>query len=646
MDRGRPGPRRPATVDDVVRRRRRRRRRRLRRRARARAAAPPARTPSTTVPPSCWPTRAERAGVPDATCWSPRWASDVVADGATPAGVDDVFAGVPAGRSARPSEDLLGPRAVCASTVLRPGSLTDEPGTGRVRSPTSVERGLGRPATTSPRSCVALLDEPRDGIVLELPSAGRRPVDEAGRRSTAPVGVAVRRHAHRHRRGPRAGRPPPRPVSCPRGATPSSASSATRAHEADLAAERRRHRSSSTSRRASVDDLAAVVVDADAVVFAAGAQGRQRRPRPQGTRSTGRPPSCSPTPPSGPAVRPYLLVSSMGVESVADGRTPDGRWTRSSSPTCRRSWPPRTASATGPAVDMTILRPGRLTDEPGTGRVDARARHAIRGISRDDVAAVMLALLDPRAPGHGARGGRRVDADRARRWRRPDGHSPAGAGDQRAGGQVRRRAGSRRAPASAHRPGATGTSLARSVRVEQRGRPLRGPPALADRRAARPTRLRTIEWQNASAEAAISTRLAGPDDVEGEQRADRSSRPRGGGRRRRSRARRAAAPAASGHRVGVERARPADGVGPAQRRRARPGRRSAGRRSAGPSALNRASKSGCASVDRGDGDVGRQHAAQPADQPVAPAPPTARGGRRSARPGRSRARRRRCARRR
>jgi hypothetical protein len=46
-----------------------------------------------------------------------------------------------------------------------------------------------------------------------------------------------------------------------------------------------------------------------------------------------------------------------------------------------------------------VLRPGLLTDDPGTGLVTL-ARHVDEGsISRDDVAAVMLALLDAPQPG-------------------------------------------------------------------------------------------------------------------------------------------------------------------------------------------------------------------------------------------------------
>jgi uncharacterized protein YbjT (DUF2867 family) len=46
-------------------------------------------------------------------------------------------------------------------------------------------------------------------------------------------------------------------------------------------------------------------------------------------------------------------------------------------------------------LDHTIVRPGRLTDEPGTGLIEAAPRLARHGqIPRDDVAATLLACLD------------------------------------------------------------------------------------------------------------------------------------------------------------------------------------------------------------------------------------------------------------
>lgn len=49
------------------------------------------------------------------------------------------------------------------------------------------------------------------------------------------------------------------------------------------------------------------------------------------------------------------------------------------------------------ALDWTILRPGRLTDEPATGLVDLSPEVARGDVTRADVAAVVAAVLD--APG-------------------------------------------------------------------------------------------------------------------------------------------------------------------------------------------------------------------------------------------------------
>ena len=48
----------------------------------------------------------------------------------------------------------------------------------------------------------------------------------------------------------------------------------------------------------------------------------------------------------------------------------------------------------------TIVRPGRLTDDPGTGRVRVATEPFRAEVPRDDVAAVLAAVLDePRATG-------------------------------------------------------------------------------------------------------------------------------------------------------------------------------------------------------------------------------------------------------
>jgi cytosine deaminase len=50
------------------------------------------------------------------------------------------------------------------------------------------------------------------------------------------------------------------------------------------------------------------------------------------------------------------------------------------------------SSRTG--LDWTILRPGRLTNDPGTGRVHLAAHTGPGSVPRDDVAAVLAELLD------------------------------------------------------------------------------------------------------------------------------------------------------------------------------------------------------------------------------------------------------------
>jgi uncharacterized protein YbjT (DUF2867 family) len=45
-------------------------------------------------------------------------------------------------------------------------------------------------------------------------------------------------------------------------------------------------------------------------------------------------------------------------------------------------------------LDYTIVRPGGLTDEPGTGRVRVGTGLEYGQIPRDDVAAVLLAVLE------------------------------------------------------------------------------------------------------------------------------------------------------------------------------------------------------------------------------------------------------------
>jgi uncharacterized protein YbjT (DUF2867 family) len=96
-------------------------------------------------------------------------------------------------------------------------------------------------------------------------------------------------------------------------------------------------------------------------------------------------------------VRRYLMVSAMG----ADVRTAEevaepvfAAYLRA------KAEADAEVSARG-ALDVTILRPGRLTDEAGTGRVALAPSTGRGSVPREDVAAVLVGLLD--APGTAGR---------------------------------------------------------------------------------------------------------------------------------------------------------------------------------------------------------------------------------------------------
>jgi nucleoside-diphosphate-sugar epimerase len=147
---------------------------------------------------------------------------------------------------------------------------------------------------------------------------------------------------------------------------------------------------------AAVEDVAGVLTGADAVVFAAGAGPGSGTARKDTVDRGAAVLLADAAERSG--VGRYLLVSSMGVDAVADGATPDGidevflAYLRAKL-AAEQDVLGRAGLATA------VLRPGGLTDDPGTGRVQL-ARHVQRGsVPRDDVAAVLVALLDAPAAG-------------------------------------------------------------------------------------------------------------------------------------------------------------------------------------------------------------------------------------------------------
>ena len=134
-----------------------------------------------------------------------------------------------------------------------------------------------------------------------------------------------------------------------------------------------------------LDDLAEFVDGADAVVFAAGA-------------GPGSGPERKRTVDLGAAVklldaarrtgaRRYLMISAMGAGDPSRGSEAMRPYLQAKAEA--------DAALAASDLDWTIVRPGMLTDDPGTGLIDAAASLGRRGaIPRDDVAAVLVGCLD------------------------------------------------------------------------------------------------------------------------------------------------------------------------------------------------------------------------------------------------------------
>ena len=139
--------------------------------------------------------------------------------------------------------------------------------------------------------------------------------------------------------------------------------------------------------------VADVLADADAVVFAAGAgpgSGAARKD------SVDRGAAVLLAEAAGLAgVRRFIQISGMGIDQPPAAGT-DEVWAAY-----------LTAKAAAEAdlrardLDWTILRPGGLTDDPPTGKVALGTPPLPRGqVSRADVAAVILTLLDEKGTSH------------------------------------------------------------------------------------------------------------------------------------------------------------------------------------------------------------------------------------------------------
>lgn len=138
--------------------------------------------------------------------------------------------------------------------------------------------------------------------------------------------------------------------------------------------------------------LAAELADADAVVFAAGAGPGSGIPRKDSVDRAAAALLADAATAAG--VRRYVLVSSMGTDDPpADPDDVFAAYLRAKAAS--------EADLRARDLDWTVLRPGGLTDDPPTGRV-MLARHVEPGrVPRDDVAAVLVALLDAPATAGG-----------------------------------------------------------------------------------------------------------------------------------------------------------------------------------------------------------------------------------------------------
>jgi nucleoside-diphosphate-sugar epimerase len=140
--------------------------------------------------------------------------------------------------------------------------------------------------------------------------------------------------------------------------------------------------------KASVDDVAAHLRGADAVVFAAGAGPGSGAARKETVDRDAAVLLADAAEAAG--VPRYVMVSSMG----ADAEPPDDAGDPVFVAYLRAKGAADDNVRARNALDSAIVRPGHLTNDPGTGRVRIADDTGRGRIPREDVAAVLLAVLD------------------------------------------------------------------------------------------------------------------------------------------------------------------------------------------------------------------------------------------------------------
>ncbi|KMO98348.1 SDR family oxidoreductase [Streptomyces roseus] len=136
---------------------------------------------------------------------------------------------------------------------------------------------------------------------------------------------------------------------------------------------------------ASVGHVAGVLQDAHVAVFAAGAGPGSGVARKYSLDRDGAVLFTDAAERAG--VRRFLMVSSMGADAHHEGDDVFDVYLRAKGEADDHL-------RTRLGLEWTILRPGSLTNDPGTGRVRLEARTGRGAVPRDDVAAVLAELVD------------------------------------------------------------------------------------------------------------------------------------------------------------------------------------------------------------------------------------------------------------
>ncbi|MFD6347598.1 NAD(P)H-binding protein [Streptomyces roseolus] len=136
---------------------------------------------------------------------------------------------------------------------------------------------------------------------------------------------------------------------------------------------------------ASVEEVAEVLRGADAAVFAAGAGPDSGAARKDTVDRDAAVLLADAAELAG--VRRFVVVSSMGADAGHAGDEVFDVYLRAKGAA-------DDAVRSRPGLDWTVLRPGMLTDDAGTGLVRLEARTGRGPVPRDDVAAVLAELVD------------------------------------------------------------------------------------------------------------------------------------------------------------------------------------------------------------------------------------------------------------